>query len=46
MKQPSDRNALPYQRVIELSRFARFQYVVLHAMVIQPLDGVGGLRRT
>jgi hypothetical protein len=33
MKQSAYRDALPCQFVVELSRLARFQYVVLHAML-------------
>jgi hypothetical protein len=38
MKESSDGDALPGQFVVELGRLARFQYVVLHAVLLKPGD--------
>ena len=41
MKQSTDRNTLPCQRVVELSRFACLQYVAFHPQLVQPIDRLG-----
>lgn len=41
MKESTDRNALPGQVVVEFGRLTRFQYVVLHAVLLKPRDRLG-----